>query len=127
MLYLWTSTLLTLQQCAQPQDNVTMSLEALNTPPLVAAAGVGTLLLLPILEKAIEDEAIRWGAMKAITACAYAFNFLAVQVPGRIDGMQPEEKGEAVTEKKRSQSKEMEPLSTGRMGKTLLAPSGWSV
>jgi hypothetical protein len=102
-----------------------MSLAALNTPPLVATAGAGTLLLLPILEKAIENGSITWGAMKAINACAYAVNFLAVQAPGRIDGMQPEEKGEAASKKTRSESKEMEPLSTGRTGKTLVAPSGW--
>jgi hypothetical protein len=107
---------------------------ALNAPPLIATAGAGTLLLLPILEKAIENEAIPWGAMKAVNACAYAVNFLAVQVPGRIDGMQqqqPGEKGnaaeatEATKKNQSSQSKEMEPLSTGRMGKTLVAPSGW--
>jgi hypothetical protein len=91
-----------------------MSLAALNAPPLIATAGAGTLLLLPMLEKFIEDGAITWGALKAINACAYAMNFIAVQAPGRKEH-----------KTKTSPSKEMEPLSTGRKGRTLVAPAGW--
>lgn len=117
----------TVHQGAPDHNNArpsTMSLAALNAPPLVATAGAGVLLLLPVLEKVIDDGAISWGAVKAINACTYAMNFIAVQAPGRIDGMQSEEKG-GKEHKTKSQSNEMEPLSTGQNGRTLVAPAGW--
>lgn len=102
----------------------TMSLATVNSPSLVAAAGVGTYLLLPILEKAIENGALSWTACKAANACAYAVNFMATSVPGRLDGGA---QNEHQNDKKKNQkpSKEMEPISTGRRGRTLVAPAGW--
>ena len=102
-----------------------MSLSTLNSPPLVATAGVGSYLLLPLLEKAVENGALSWSACKAANACAYAVNFVAVSVPGRIDGGRSHQQED--NKKKQKPSKEMEPFSTGRNGRTLVAPSGWCV
>jgi hypothetical protein len=103
------------------------ALSSLNAPPLVATAGVGTLLLLPVLEKLFEDHgAITWGALKAINACAYAINLIAVQALGRIDGQSSMQSGQGENDQNTlGPSKEMEPLSTGRNGRTLVAPAGW--
>lgn len=100
------------------------ALETLNSPPLVITAGVGTAFLLPILEKAIENGALSWAFCKSLNGCAYAVNFMATSVPGRMDGAQQVE-DESTKKKKRKSSKEMEPISTGRRGRTLVAPAGW--
>lgn len=100
-----------------------MSLATLNSPPLVATAGVGAACLLPILEKAVNSGALSWTVCKAANVCAYAVNFMATSVPGRMDGVQQEDTNNK--EKKRKPSKEMESISTGRRGRTLVAPAGW--
>jgi len=101
-----------------------MSLTPLNSPPLVASAGLGTALLPSVVERAIESGAISWTACKAANACAYVVNFMATCVPGRLDGSQAQQEEQDIKKKQKS-SKEMEPISTGRRGRTLVAPAGW--
>jgi len=99
------------------------ALSALNSPLLVAAGGVGSYALLPVLSKLAADGTIPWNALKIANALSYAINFIAVSVPGRIDGQAQQSSDGKSSEK---EGKEMEQLSPGRNGRTLVAPSGWA-
>ena len=115
-----------------------MSLSVINSPPLVAAAGVGALAILSPLEQYVATAAtLPLWQLKVANLCAYALNFWAVSRPGRIDS------GAAIAEDndnnnnnkddEKDSSKdndeiaqEMRALSAKR-GKTLVAPAGWYV
>lgn len=108
-----------------------MSLSALNSPPLVSTAAICSAFLFGMLEKGIDSGSITWSACTAANACAYAVNFMATSVPGRLDGAQAQTKekdnnNNNNNQRKRSPSKEMEPISTGRRGRTLFTPAGWA-
>ncbi|KAI2496861.1 hypothetical protein MHU86_17657 [Fragilaria crotonensis] len=92
-----------------------MSLSALNSPPFIAAVGSGALALLPILE----GMQFPFSTLKYGNFVAYCINFASVSVPGRIDGQQQSNAIEGGRT-------EMDQLSPGKGGRTLLAPSGWA-
>jgi len=73
------------------RETVTMSLAALNSPPLVAVSGVVAASLLPTLDQAIVDGSIPFNIVKLVNALLYALNVFAAQQPGRIDSMRQEE------------------------------------
>ena len=91
-----------------------MSLSTLNYPPLVALSGVGLGASLPVIEKLAMSSP--WQAVRAASLLSYAINFLAVRVPGRMDGQASDDP--AVE----SSAAQLSP----RRGKTLVAPSGWA-
>ena len=93
-----------------------MSLSALNSPPLIAAVTGGALALFPVLE----GMDIPFATLKYGNLLAYCINFASVSVPGRIDGQQQAQALEG------GQS-QMDQLSPGKAGRTLVAPSGWYV
>ncbi len=90
-----------------------MSLSSLNYPPLVAAVGSGALAILPI----VEGIHFPFASLKYANFLAYWINFGSVSVPGRIDGQNAQALKDGGTE--------MEELSPGKAGRTLVAPSGW--
>lgn len=94
-----------------------MSLSALNSPPLVATVGTGALILLPYLEGAAKD--LPFLTLKCANFVAYCINFGSVSVPGRIDGAAQSDSKDATGKA------EMDELSPGSKGRTLVAPSGW--
>mmetsp|Transcript_25413 Transcript_25413/g.37525 ORF Transcript_25413/g.37525 Transcript_25413/m.37525 type:complete len:332 (+) Transcript_25413:114-1109(+) len=99
-----------------------MSFVALNNPILVAAGGIGGCAILPVLDNMVRHGSISWAALKTANVLSYAINVIAVSRPGRIDG-------QAQQDSVKSGSKggeEMESLSPGRNGRTLVAPSGWA-
>lgn len=67
-----------------------MSLRSLNSPPLVAMAGAGIAVGLPMLEAALSSSA-SLTLLKSLNAAAFATNVIAVSVPGRLDGVQDDE------------------------------------
>jgi hypothetical protein len=84
-----------------------MSLSTLNSPPLVATAGIGLGYALPFVQKVIMKSP--WSTVRIANLVSYGINFLAVSRPGRMDG-------EAVEDGQLSP----------RNGKTLVAPAGWA-
>jgi len=89
------------------------SLAFLNAPPLVATIGAGTLASFSLVEKIVKDNAasIPSWSLKAAVFLAYWINYVAVSVPGRLDGRQAEG-GDAATQQ--------------RQGRSLVLPSGWA-
>jgi len=64
-------------------------LTSLNSPPLVAAAGLATLVGLPFAQGACASAGVSSLALlKGANVAAFAANCVAVSVPGRIDGRQ---------------------------------------
>lgn len=94
-----------------------MSLSALNSPPLVATVGTGIMVLIPFLEGAAKD--LPFLTLKCANFMAYCVNFGSVSVPGRLDGAAQADSTDATGKS------EMDQLSTGSKGRTLVAPSGW--
>jgi hypothetical protein len=101
-----------------------MSLEALNAPPLVTAAGAALFAALPFLDHI--STILPWSTLKVANTVAFGINVLAVSRPGRIDG-QPQEQQHQDDEgnKDNDAPSEMDRLSPGRSGRTLVAPAGW--
>mmetsp|Transcript_8347 Transcript_8347/g.12855 ORF Transcript_8347/g.12855 Transcript_8347/m.12855 type:complete len:325 (+) Transcript_8347:148-1122(+) len=93
-----------------------MSFAALNNPMLVAAGGLGGCAILPVLTNLVQSGSISWTVLKTANVVSYAMNVIAVSRPGRIDGQAQQE----------GTGNEMEQLSPGRNGRTLVAPSGWA-
>lgn len=67
-------------------ETTTMSLEALNQPPLIAAMGAAAFAALPLLERALADGTISFVTIKALNGLLYGLNVYAVSQPGRLDG-----------------------------------------
>ena len=96
-----------------------MSLETLNYPPLIAAVSLGTYGLLPSANHA---SIISWTAVKVVHLAVYAFSLMSVSRPGRYDGQDPKEQSKG----KDAASNGMEKMSTGKRGRSLVAPAGWA-
>jgi hypothetical protein len=94
-----------------------MSLESFNYPPLIAALSVGTFGLLPSLHQA-NGAAISWTAVKVVNLAAYGLSLISVSRPGRYDGQDPNSTDGAADG--------MEKMSTGKRGRSLVAPAGWA-
>jgi len=117
-----------------------MSLQNLNSPPLVAMAGASIAIGLPILGAAISSSALSLPLLKALNAAAFATNVIAVSIPGRLDGQQDDEmrKGNpnptdpnATTSSKKEDSplvgeEESSPAYSLNNSRTLINPSGWA-
>jgi hypothetical protein len=84
-----------------------MSLAALNSPPLVATAGLGLGFAFPYLNNAL--MASPWSVVRVANLVSYGINIVSVMRPGRMDG-------EAAEDGKLSP----------RTGRTLVAPAGWA-
>lgn len=106
-----------------------MSLAALNHPGLVAAAGAGALVCLPLAQDLVAGGAFSWAQIKGAASAAYLIQVIAVSIPGRIDG----EVAKAIveddtgtsgpgSEAASTEGKNLSPVS----GRTLVAPSGWA-
>ncbi|KAL7476911.1 hypothetical protein ACHAW6_002738 [Cyclotella cf. meneghiniana] len=63
-----------------------MSLRSFNSPPLVAAAGISTLVGIPFLEALTFSAST--AVLKGLNLTAFAANVVAVSIPGRLDGQQ---------------------------------------
>ena len=79
----------------------------MNSPSLVATAGVGLGYAFPL----IQDIVIKspWAAVRIANLVSYGINFISVSRPGRMDG-------EAAKDG----------ILSPRNGKTLVAPAGWA-
>jgi hypothetical protein len=95
-----------------------MSLSALNAPPLVAALSLGSYALFPVLRGTFQNKAISWSVVKGASLCAYGLSILSVSQPGRYDGQ--------INENNAPGAEEMEKMSTGKRGRTLLPPAGFA-
>jgi hypothetical protein len=94
-----------------------MSFAALNHPSLVAVLGAGAYAVLPSVEKAFVDGTLSLTGVKVANVVAYFCSVVATALPGRIDG--------ADQRIGKDEDNEMIKLSTGKKGRTLVAPSGW--
>lgn len=108
----------------------------MNSPPLVAMAGAGLAIGLPILEAALSSSA-SLTLLKSLNVAAFATNVIAVSIPGRLDGQldQNMRDGEINPTKPNATSSKSEdsPLVSGKQkpyaltpGRTLVNPSGWA-
>ena len=99
-----------------------MSLSALNAPPLIATLSLGSYVLFPALRTTFENKAISWTIVKTTNLCAYGLSVWSVSQPGRYDGQTIQDTnaspGVAATE--------MEQMSPGRNGRTLVPPAGFA-
>lgn len=66
-------------------------LTAWNSPPLVAATGVGVLVGLPFLDAVVSSGGMSLLALQGMNTGAFLLNMMAVGIPGRLDGRQDEE------------------------------------
>ena len=117
-----------------------MSLQNLNSPPLVAMAGASIAIGLPILGAAISSSALSLPLLKALNVAAFATNVIAVSIPGRLDGQLDDEmrKGNpnptdpsATTSTKEEESplvgkEESSSVYSLNNSRTLINPSGWA-
>lgn len=62
-----------------------MGIEIINSPPLVAAAGVASHAAFPALEKWVQDGALSWNALRMVNLFTFTLHMIAVSIPGRID------------------------------------------
>jgi len=108
----------------------------LNSPPVVAIAGVATMAGLPFLDAALTSSA-SLSVLKTLNVAAFATNVAAVSVPGRLDGQQDTEmrKGSLNPTKpnagKPSEESALLDESTTSAysldrSRTLINPSGWA-
>mmetsp|Transcript_11731 Transcript_11731/g.25319 ORF Transcript_11731/g.25319 Transcript_11731/m.25319 type:complete len:335 (+) Transcript_11731:138-1142(+) len=121
-----------------------MSLKNLNSPPLVAIAGAGIAVGLPMLEAALSSSA-SLTLLKSLNAAAFATNVIAVSLPGRLDGPQddemrsgnlnPKKPNDATSSAKKEDTflvdkgESSSSSSAGYMlnrSRTLVNPSGWA-
>jgi hypothetical protein len=102
-----------------------MSLSSLNQSSILAASGITAGIALPLIEAAIDNGSLSFGAVRILNGLLYGLNVYATSQPGRIDGQNQEEFGKGMSSSS-SSSKEMERLSPGSRGRTLVAPSGWA-
>eukprot|EP00584_Thalassiosira_punctigera_P005450 CAMPEP_0172543980 /NCGR_PEP_ID=MMETSP1067-20121228/14240_1 /TAXON_ID=265564 ORGANISM="Thalassiosira punctigera, Strain Tpunct2005C2" /NCGR_SAMPLE_ID=MMETSP1067 /ASSEMBLY_ACC=CAM_ASM_000444 /LENGTH=344 /DNA_ID=CAMNT_0013330473 /DNA_START=186 /DNA_END=1220 /DNA_ORIENTATION=+ len=121
-----------------------MSLRNLNSPPLVAAAGAGIAVGLPMLDALLSSSA-SLTLLKSLNVAAFAANVVAVSVPGRLDGRQDDEtrggnldprdpddgatsrnEGSPLAEKEEEKSSSSPAAYALRNGRTLVDPSGWA-
>jgi len=122
-------------------------LTALNSPPLVAAAGLATIIGLPFAEAACASGS-SLTFLKAINAAAFAGNCVAVSIPGRIDEQQDvamregalnpskpsatgqggggRSSGESAPLTGSDRSNEYNATYSPDRGRTLVSPSGWA-
>lgn len=117
-----------------------ISLEALNSPLLVAIAGAAGVLGLPFIESLAADGVLSFAALKTANTACFAVQLVAVSIPGRIDGQVAEamaeekagaKKGgaaEKLSISNRKEEKEEKPgkIFTPRNGRTLVSPAGWA-
>ncbi len=89
----------------------------MNHPSLVAVLGAGAYAVLPSVEKAFVDGTLSLTGVKVANVVAYFCSVVATALPGRIDG--------ADQRIGKDEDNEMIKLSTGKKGRTLVAPSGW--
>jgi hypothetical protein len=111
-----------------------------NQPLLVAASGVVAAALLPVLEQRQQFFSVM--SLQLAQAAAYSLNVFATAQPGRLDGQMQQEallnndtenknktmktdSGD-VTMNEETATSPVAVLSTGRRGRTLLAPKGWA-
>lgn len=99
-----------------------MSLSSLNQSSILAASGIAAGIALPLIEAAVDNGSLSFGAVRILNGVLYGLNVYATSQPGRIDGQNQEEFGKGAS----SSSKEMERLSPGSRGRTLVSPSGWA-
>ncbi|EEC51684.1 predicted protein [Phaeodactylum tricornutum CCAP 1055/1] len=110
-----------------------MSLQALNSPPLIAVAGAAVLSAIPSLQAV----GFSLGSLQLLNAAAFATNVAAVSVPGRIDGQQdaemrkevlnPAEPGSGNTSSKDNEScSTFSDVYSASRGRTLVSPAGWA-
>lgn len=125
-----------------------MSLEALNSPPLVGALTAGCYGLIPLVVKnpiLLNSAVVPFVAIKGINALAYGLSMYSVTRPGRYDGeasvtdndydgnndgdkkkKKNKNKAQPTTSKKNDASREgMKQMGTST-GRTLVPPSGWA-
>jgi len=94
-----------------------MSLAALNQPGLIAGLGIGLHVALPYVgELNLPFKTLRW-----INFVTFGMNMVSVSMPGRIDGEQAKELSNPSYNVDES-AKALSP----KVGKTLVAPSGWA-
>lgn len=95
-----------------------------NQPPLIAASGVVAAALLPIFQ----DTALSLSTIQLLQVAAYSLNIFATSQPGRLDGPQQDSMTSKSTRDgtKDQTMSQAGALSTGRRGRTLLAPKGWA-
>jgi len=111
-----------------------MSLEALNSPPLVGILTVGLYGLgLPVAANdplSVLSRYFPWLTAKHLNALAYGLSLYSVSQPGRYDGeasvadAQATYKGERVTNNEASEG--MKQMGTGESSRTLLPPAPWA-
>lgn len=109
------------------------ALTSLNTPPLVATAGLAVLSGLSMGSSLVAATSV--AALQGLNATAFLVNMGAVSVPGRIDGQQDADmrKGSLNPDKPATTGQsEATPLSSSidtyspSRGRTLVSPSGWA-
>ena len=110
-----------------------MSLEVLNSPPLVGTLTAGCYGLLPFVAKhpmLVQGSAaaLPFVAVKGLNAFSYGLGFVSTSRPGRYDGAAAVTEADGVRKgvaKDDAAFKGMEQMSTSR-GRTLVPPAPWA-
>ena len=98
-----------------------MSLSVINSPPLVAGGGLlFSWLGSPLIQQFTTSAASSVTSVKIATLLSYALNFVAVSLPGRLDG-------EVAEELKEAKAKGDGSSLSIRNGSTFFVPAGWYV
>mmetsp|Transcript_66613 Transcript_66613/g.98780 ORF Transcript_66613/g.98780 Transcript_66613/m.98780 type:complete len:338 (-) Transcript_66613:363-1376(-) len=114
-----------------------MSLSSLNSPALTSLAGITLHLVTPKLEQlALDPNLTSLSTLQWANAISYAVQFIAVSIPGRIDGevakqmeaedneMEGKKNYEKLTESTNKDESGKEYTNIG--GRTLVSPAGWA-
>lgn len=101
-----------------------MSLEALNSPPLIGCLTLGCYGVLPVIVRnsVFSSASIPWTVVQGANLAAYGLSFWSVSRPGRYDG-QAQIAGD---DSEKKGSTELDKMGTGRRGRTLVPPAGWA-
>ena len=98
-----------------------MSLESLNSPPLVGAITLGCYGALPFVKGCFSSASIPWTVVKCANLAAYGLSFWSVSQPGRYDGQ-----AQLSGDDPKREPTGMDKMSSGRRGRTLVPPAAWA-
>ena len=98
-----------------------MSLQALNSPPLVGAITLGCYGALPFVNGCFSSASIPWTVVKCANLAAYGLSFWSVSQPGRYDGQ-----ARLSGDDPEKEPTGMDKMGSGRRGRTLVPPAAWA-
>jgi len=111
------------RKASYPFIRLRMSLEVLNSPPLVGGLTLGCYGALPLALGYFSSASIPWTVVKGVNLAVYGLSVWSVSQPGRYDGQIRQESSQ---DDPKRESTGMEKMGTGRRGRTLVPPAGWA-